>query len=107
MQAAKTQASHDSVSHGDSTARSQSGVLHSSKHLPSVQPICVLFQSRQLVWLGTLDLLELSKFACAACGPTSFEIFARPAQSQHAPVQLTLGDVTAQCFVCFSMCDGT
>lgn len=63
MQAAKTKAPQSSVSHGDSIARSQSGVLHSSKHLSSVQTICVLFQSCQLVWMGPMDMLELGKFA--------------------------------------------
>jgi len=107
MQAAKTQASHSSVSHGDSIARNQSGVLHSSKHLPSVQTICVLFQSRQLVWLGSLDLLELGKFACAAGLPASLEIFARLAQSQYAHVHLKFSNFTVQCFLCSSACDGT
>lgn len=63
MQAAKTQASHGSVPHRDSTARNQPGVLHGTKHLPTLQTICILFQSCQLVWLGSLDLLELGKFA--------------------------------------------
>ncbi len=97
MQAAKTQASYSSVSHGDSIARSQSDVLHSSKHLPSVQTICVLLQSCQLVWLGSLDLLELGKFACAAGLRASMESCFRVIQSQCAHARLTLSQCNVSC----------
>ena len=72
-------------------------MLHSSKHLPTVQTVCVLFQSCQLVWLGSLDLLELGMFACAAGLRTNIESCFRVIQSQCAHPRLTLSQCSVSC----------
>ncbi len=81
------QATHSSISDGGSCARDQPGVLCSSQHLPSVQTIPLLFHGHQLVWLGSLDLLEHSKQPplCTLCSCSAL----------HQPVHIS--PCCAQC----------
>ena len=63
LQDAKIQAPDMLVPYRDSftSTSSQPGVLHQSKHVRSVQTIWLLLLSiHQLVWMGSLDLLEHS-----------------------------------------------
>ena len=49
------------VLHRSGRPVSQSGVLHSSQHLPIEGALLFFWACRLLVWLGSLDLLEHSK----------------------------------------------
>jgi len=49
------------------------------------------------VWLGSLDLLELGKFACAAGLRASMESCFRVIQSQCAHARLTLSQCNVSC----------
>lgn len=61
LQDAKMQAPDMLVPYRDSFTSSQPGVLHQSKRVRSVQTLRLLLLSvHQLVWMGSLDMLEHS-----------------------------------------------
>ena len=62
MQETKAQAPYSPVSHRDSCAGDQPGVLHCAQYLPVVPSWHVFVSRHLLVWLDSVDMLEHGQY---------------------------------------------
>lgn len=105
LQDAKMQAPDMLVPYRDSFTSSQPGVLHQSKRVRSVQTIWLLLLSvHQLVWMGSLDLLEHStSLFLKTCLSQSTQ---NPWACPHCVPQHMMPPVLSHCHPFLSCCTG-